>query len=72
MGSDATRGSRRDGCPVELWLGAEKIEVWLDAGGIRFRQPKRTGGASEGVLPWDVALALALVPDEWRAKRPAA
>ncbi len=52
--------------PVELQIGRERIEVWLDQRGIHFRQ--EDGPAREGLLPWDLAIAMSLVPGEWQRR----
>jgi hypothetical protein len=46
--------------PVELCIGREIIDVWLDEQGIHFRQ--EGAQAPEGVLPWGVAIAMSLLP----------
>jgi hypothetical protein len=50
----------RAGVPVELCIGREIIDVWLDEQGIHFRQ--EGAQAPEGVLPWGLAIALSLLP----------
>lgn len=55
------RGER---VPVELRIGDQLVDVWLDAHGIHFSQPE--AASAEGHLPWEDALALALVPAERR------
>jgi hypothetical protein len=54
------RATRRAGVPVELCIGREIIDVWLDEQGIHFRQ--EGAHASEGVLPWGLAIAMSLLP----------
>ncbi len=54
--------------PVELRIGQDRIDVWLDHRGIHFRQ----SGGGAGDLPWDVALAMSLVPPDRRPRGPAA
>ena len=50
--------------PLELRIGSEIVSIWLDDKGIHFRHP--IGGHTEGVLPWDVAMAMSLVPEHAR------
>ena len=50
--------------PLELRIGSEIVRIWLDDKGIHFRHP--LGGRTEGVLPWDVAIAMSLVPEHAR------
>jgi hypothetical protein len=52
--------TQRAHVPVELCIGREIIDVWLDDQGIHFRQ--EGASASEGVLPWGVAIAMSLLP----------
>lgn len=49
-----------EGVPLELQIGDERVGVWLDGQGIHFQSA--AGGLNGGLLPWDVALAMALVP----------
>lgn len=56
--------------PVELCIGSHRIDVWLDHRGIHFRQ--QDGAVAEGHLPWEVAIAMSLVPAEWQPGVPAA
>jgi hypothetical protein len=56
----AERAAHRAGVPVELCIGREIIDVWLDEYGIHFRQ--EGAHAPEGVLPWGVAIAMSLIP----------
>lgn len=49
-----------EGVPLELQIGDERVGVWLDGQGIHFQSA--SGGLNGGLLPWDVALAMALVP----------
>lgn len=49
---------------VFLELEGERIEVRFDAGGIHFCQPG--GSGTEGDLPWDLALAVSMLPEEAR------
>ena len=56
----AERVTHGSGVPVELCIGREIIDVWLDEQGIHFRQ--EGAHASEGVLPWGVAIAMSLLP----------
>jgi hypothetical protein len=56
--------SREDEAALELAVGNEVIEVRVDRSGIRFRHPR--AGSVEGHLPWDVALALSLLPETLR------
>ncbi len=52
-------GVRANLVPIELRIGHEVIDVWLDEHGIHFQQE---GGGPSGVLPWGVAIAMSLVP----------
>jgi hypothetical protein len=54
------RGFQGAGAPVELCIGREVIDVWLDEQGIHFRQ--EGAHAPEGVLPWGIAIAMSLLP----------
>ncbi len=54
--------ARDERVPVELRIGPERIEVWLDQRGIHFRQEE--GSSRESLLPLDVAIAMSLVPGE--------
>jgi len=49
-----------EGIPLELQIGEERVGVWIDDQGIHFQAGAR--GVDGGLLPWDVALAMALVP----------
>lgn len=49
-----------EGVPLELQIGEERVGVWIDGQGIHFQPADR--GLNGGLLPWDVALAMALVP----------
>jgi len=49
-----------EGVPLELQIGDQRVGVWIDAQGIHF-QPAANGLAG-GLLPWDLALAMSLVP----------
>ncbi len=49
---------------VELRIGQETVRIWFDDSGIHFRQAR--GHNTEGVLPWDVAMAMSLVPEDVR------
>ncbi len=53
-----------EGVPLELLIGEERVGVWLDGQGIHFQSASR--GLNRGLLPWDVALAMALVPPGMR------
>jgi hypothetical protein len=53
----------KDDAALELAVGNEVIEVRVDRSGIRFRH---SGGSVEGHLPWEVALALSLLPEPLR------
>ncbi|MFQ5515287.1 MAG: hypothetical protein ACE5FG_12750 [Myxococcota bacterium] len=46
---------------LELRVGRETVRIWFDSRGIHFRHPE--GRRTEGVLPWDVALAMSLLPE---------
>ena len=52
--------------PWELRIGSDRIDVWFDQRGIHFRQ--REGGTTQGHLPWDLAIAMSLVPPERRPR----
>jgi hypothetical protein len=52
-----------DDAALELAVGDEIIEVRVDRAGIHFRHPQARSGGS---IPWDMALALSLLPDEIR------
>jgi len=52
--------AQESGVPVELCIGMEIIDVWLDEHGIHFRQ--EGAHAIEGLLPWGVAIAMSLLP----------
>ncbi len=56
--------ARDERVPVELQIGPERIDVWLDHRGIHFCQEE--GSSRESLLPWDVAIAMSLVPVERR------
>ena len=56
------REAGRAGVPVELCIGREIIDVWLDENGIHFRQ--EGAHAPEGVLPWGIAIAMSLLPPD--------
>ncbi len=45
-----------DCVPLELWIGREKLDVRIDAEGIRFRQ-----AGAEVLLRWSDALGLAVL-----------
>lgn len=55
-----------EGVPLELRIGNESVGVWIDDQGIHFQSAR---GLSGGLLPWDVALAMALVPPGVRTGR---
>ena len=48
-----------EGVPLELQIGEERVGVWIDGQGIHFQSAR---GLNGGLLPWDLALAMALVP----------
>ncbi len=50
--------------PLELHIGQVVVNIWFDAYGIYFRQDEED--AAEGVLPWDVAMAMSLMPEPVR------
>ena len=56
--------------PLQLQLGPETVEVWLDCDGLHFRQPGQQSAV--GHLPWERAIAMSLVPEEWRPLLPSA
>jgi hypothetical protein len=58
------RPARSDDAALELAVGDEVIEVCVDQSGIRFRHSCH--GSVEGHLPWDVAIALSLLPEPLR------
>lgn len=53
-----------DDAALELAVGGEVIEVRVGREGIHFRHAR--GGAPEGWLPWDVAIASSLLPESLR------
>ncbi len=53
-----------DDTALELAVGEEIIEVRVDRQGIHFRHPG--GSAAEGLLPWDVAIAMSILPEAVR------
>jgi hypothetical protein len=55
-----------DDAALELAVGDEIIEVRVDRAGIHFRHPRARSGGS---IPWDMALALSLLPEEMRPQR---
>jgi hypothetical protein len=55
-----------DDTALELAVGDEIIEVRVDRTGIHFRHPRARSGGS---IPWDMALALSLLPEEMRPHR---
>ena len=57
-------GSSEDDASLELAVGDEVIEVRVDRDGIHFRHPE--GSEAAGSLPWDLAIALSLLPDSAR------
>jgi hypothetical protein len=57
-------GSPPPNTSFELLIGHEVVSIWFDARGIHFQHPK--GGRTEGVLPWDIAMAMSLVPESRR------
>ena len=57
-----------EGVPLELRIGDERVGVWIDHQGIHFQSAVR--GIDGGVLPWEVALAMALIPREVQPTRP--
>lgn len=52
---------------VHLELGDETIEVSIGPEGIRFRHPGST--SPEGVLGWEEAIALSVLPERARRLR---
>ncbi len=52
------------GASLELRIGQEVVDIWFDSQGIHFRHPR--GKRTEGLLPWDVAMAMSLVPADRR------
>ena len=48
------------GLALKLHIDGEMIDVWLDDTGIHFSQPD--GTHTQGHLPWDIAIAMSLVP----------
>ena len=56
--------SRDELVPVELHLGSQQVDVWIDHEGIHFRQGDEN--PTVGHLPWELAIAMSLVPPEWR------
>ncbi len=55
-----------EGVPLELQIGNERVGVWIDDRGIHFQSVR---GLSGGLLPWDVALGMALIPPGTRPER---
>jgi len=53
---------QRGGVPLELVIGGETIRVRLDESGIHFRHAE--GSATEGHLPWLIAIAMSLIPPD--------
>jgi hypothetical protein len=51
--------------PLELQIGSDRIDVWFDQRGIHFRQ---RDGSTQGHLPWDLAIAMSLVPAALRPR----
>ena len=45
--------------PIELRIGSDRIDVFIDQSGIHFQQKH---SVTRGHLPWDVAIAMSLVP----------
>lgn len=75
--SDAEKSARRlnalggdEVVPLQLQLGSERVEVWIDRDGLHFRQPGQVSAV--GHLPWERAIAMSLVPEEWRPLLPSA
>ena len=60
-GPQACSRPAQAGFPVELRIGAETIDVWVDERGIHFRQE---GATCASTLPWGQAIAMSLVPRE--------
>jgi hypothetical protein len=58
--SDALRRE----APLQLRIGHELVSIWFDAQGIHFQHPE--GRPTEGILPWDVAMAMSLLPGDGR------
>ena len=50
--------------PLQLQLGPERLEVWMDRDGLHFRQSD--ANSPVGYLSWERAIAMSLVPEEWR------
>jgi hypothetical protein len=56
---DGEHGLRQPGFPLELQIGQEIIDVWVDDTGIHFHQAgSRHPG---GTLPWGIAIAMSLI-----------
>jgi len=75
--ADAEKSTRRlnalggdEVIPLQLQLGSERVEVWIDCDGLHFRQPGQVSAV--GHLPWERAIAMSLVPEEWRPLLPLA
>lgn len=52
---------------VELQIGSEKVEVEVGTDGLHFRDPHAP--STRGVLFWEEAIALALLPHRLRLGR---
>ena len=68
------RVARRDGTPgdpcllrLQLEIGASTVEVAVGPDGLRFHDPDLAG--TDGVLHWDEAIALAMLPERVRLGR---
>ncbi len=46
--------------PIELRIGSDRIDVFIDQSGIHFQQKH---SVTRGHLPWDVAIAMSLLPE---------
>ena len=60
--SETSKTTGADG--LELQIGRALVNIWFDADGIHFGP--RDGDSAEGLLPWDVAMAMSLIPDSVR------
>ena len=59
-----TASTAAGGNQLELQIGRALVNIWFDADGIHFGP--RDGHSAEGLLPWDVAMAMSLIPDSVR------
>ena len=60
----AARPAPRGSNAVELQIGRDVVDIWFDDNGIHFRG--HGDRHTEGVLPWDIAMAMSVVPEQLR------